>query len=165
MLEHSSGAWGLPLHWHAGEATFFGGDPHFTMYFVSGTFGVAGLAIAGYFHLINRKAATTVERMLMGNPFTRLLPRALERKWYVDEIYNGLFRIPTWVLARICYLFDRLVIDGAMVGGIARLPRFFGRLFQPIQNGVLQGYAATMAGGVTLIVAWVVYVWIRKDGG
>ena len=165
MLANSSGGWGLPLHWHEGDVTFFGGDPHWTMYFVSGTFGVVGLGIACYFHLINRKAAATVERMLMSNIATRWLPRALERKWYVDEIYNALFRFPTWLLARVLYLFDRIVIDGILVGGVARIPIFFARIFQPLQSGILQGYAATMAGGVTLILAWVVWVWLSKDGG
>ena len=165
MLAHSSGAWGLPLHWHAGDPTLFGFDPHESMYFVSGTFGVVGLLIAFYFHLFNRKAANSLENLLNRSFATRWLPRALERKWYVDEVYNALFRLPTWLLARVLYLFDRIIIDGVFVGGVARIPVALGRVFQPLQSGVLQGYAATMAGGVTLIVAWVVWVWLSKAGG
>jgi NADH-quinone oxidoreductase subunit L len=165
MVGHSSASWGMPIHWDDSMPAFFGGDPHFTMYFVSGTFGLVGLGIAFYFHLANRKAATSLEHALARNPLTRWLPRALERKWYVDEVYNALFRFPTWLLARICYLFDRMVIDGVLVGGIARIPMLLGRVFQPLQTGMLQGYAATMAGGVTLIVAWVVWVWLSKGGG
>ncbi|MCH2145989.1 MAG: hypothetical protein MK082_12720, partial [Phycisphaerales bacterium] len=165
MVSHSSASWGMPIHWDDSMPAFFGGDPHFTMYFVSGTFGLVGLAIAFYFHLHNRKAATNLEHALDRNPLTRWLPRALERKWYVDEIYNALFRFPTWLLARICYLFDRIIIDGVMVGGVARIPLVLGRVFQPLQSGMLQGYAGTMAGGVTLIVAWVVWVWLSKGGG
>jgi NADH:ubiquinone oxidoreductase subunit 5 (subunit L)/multisubunit Na+/H+ antiporter MnhA subunit len=135
------------------------------MYYVSGTFGVVGLLIAFYFHLYNRKAANNLENLLNRSFATRWLPRALERKWYVDEIYNALFRLPTWLLARVLYLFDRIIIDGVFVGGVARIPITLGRVFQPLQSGILQGYAATMAGGVTLIVAWVVWVWLSKAGG
>lgn len=166
MVGHSSAAWGMPIHWDQDSMpSFFGGDPHFTMYFVSGTFGVVGLTLAWYFHLANRKAATDLEQALMGNRLTRWLPRALERKWYVDEIYNALFRMPLWIFARVCYLFDRFIIDGVFVGGIARIPSAVARIFQPLYSGALQGYAASTAGGVGLIVVWVVWIWIRKDGG
>ena len=42
-------------------------------------------------------------------------------------------------------------IDGLFVDGTARLPRLLARCFQPLQNGMLQSYAVTMAGGAVLI--------------
>ena len=78
MVSHSSAAWGMPIHWDDTMPAFFGGDPHFTMYFVSGTFGLVGLGIAFYFHLYNRKAATSLEHALDRNPLTmEWLPRIL----------------------------------------------------------------------------------------
>ena len=165
MVDHSSAAWGMPLHWHEGDIAFFGGDPHYTMYFVSGTVGLIGLAIATYFHLINRRSAERLEELLQRHFITNLLPRTLERKWYLDEVYNALVRIPTYLSAKFFYLFDRLVIDGLLVGGIARIPMMLGRVFQPLQGGALQGYATTMAGGVTLVIVWMLWIFLQKGGG
>ena len=165
MVSHSSAAWGLPLHWHEGDIPFFGGDPHFTMYFVSGTFGLIGLAIAAYFHLFARKSAERLDELFKQRFITNLLPRTLEKKWYLDEVYNALVRIPTYLSAKFLYLFDRLVIDGILVGGIARIPVLMARIFQPLQSGALQGYATTMAGGVALIAAWMIWVYLQKGGG
>jgi hypothetical protein len=38
-----------------------------------------------------------------------------------------------------------------VVDGLGRLPKMIGRTLSPLQNGVLQSYAASMAGGVILI--------------
>jgi hypothetical protein len=48
-----------------------------------------------------------------------------------------------------------------VVNGGARVPLEVGRLFQPLYNGALQGYAATMAGGIALIAAWVFWIWLH----
>jgi hypothetical protein len=58
-------------------------------------------------------------------------------------------------------LVDKHIIDGGLVDGSARLPRLLGRTFQPLYNGALQGYAATMAIGIALITACVFWIWIN----
>jgi hypothetical protein len=47
------------------------------------------------------------------------------------------------------------------VNGTARAPAGLARIFQPLYNGALQGYAWTMAGGIALIAAWVFWLWLR----
>ena len=59
-----------------------------------------------------------------------------------------------------------LLLDPQNVGimnnrGTARLAKFAGEIFRPLYNGKLQGYASTMAGGIALILAWIVWVWMR----
>ena len=49
------------------------------------------------------------------------------------------------------YAFDRFLIDGVLVDGVARIPRLVARWFQPLHNGIIQSYAVTMAGGLALI--------------
>jgi hypothetical protein len=39
-----------------------------------------------------------------------------------------------------------------------------GRLFQPLYNGALQGYATSMAGGLILVLAWVAWRWLGAGG-
>jgi hypothetical protein len=51
------------------------------------------------------------------------------------------------------------------VNGIGRVPLGLGRLFQPLYNGLLQGYAVSMAGGLGLILAWIMIVWIWMQKG
>jgi len=168
MVAESSAAAGVPGHAHhpdgqygeAAHGTFFGFDPHKAMYFVSAFVGLIGIAIAWYLHLANRAAADRLRATLLAGPFA-WLPKAMENKWYVDEVYNALIVRPLWLIGHIMSVFDRHVLDGIGVDGTARLPRALGRLFQPLQNGLLQGYAVTMAGGVALIIGWVVWVWLR----
>ena len=85
----------------------------------------------------------------------------MENKWYVDEVYHVVFRFPASVLGHVFHFIDKHVIDGFVVNGGARVPLEVGRLFQPLYNGALQGYAATMAGGIALIAAWVFWIWLH----
>ena len=64
------------------------------------------------------------------------------------------------MLGHVLHFLDKSVIDGMLVNGTARIPAELGRVFQPLYNGALQGYAATMAGGVALIAAWVFWLWL-----
>jgi NADH:ubiquinone oxidoreductase subunit 5 (subunit L)/multisubunit Na+/H+ antiporter MnhA subunit len=85
----------------------------------------------------------------------------MENKWYVDEIYHACFRLPMWLGAQILSFGDRHFLDGVMVDGLAKLPVAVGKVFKPLYGGALQGYAATMAGGIALVVAWLSWVWLR----
>jgi NADH-quinone oxidoreductase subunit L len=166
MVDHSSAAVAHAADSHAahGESdagrhgSFIGMDPHKVMYYVSGLIGIVGIAIAFYLHLANRKAADSLRAKLLANPATRWLPTAMERKWYVDELYDALVRYPLWWISQTLNLIDRWVIDWLIVDGIARFPRWMGRSFQPLQNGILQSYAVSMAGGVGLAVLLVVVI-------
>ena len=89
----------------------------------------------------------------------------MENKWYVDEFYHACVRGPAWIAGHILHFTDKHVVDGLMVNGLGRIPPALGRLFQPLYNGVLQGYATTMAGGAALVVAWVVYRWLTSGVG
>ncbi|MCA9290609.1 MAG: NADH-quinone oxidoreductase subunit L, partial [Phycisphaerales bacterium] len=103
MVHDSTAAGGLPGHAaaadgaHAGDAahgTLFGMDPHRAMFFVSAAVGLIGILIAWWLHLASRGSADALRSALWSNPATRWLPRAMEHKWYVDEIYIAFFRTP-----------------------------------------------------------------------
>lgn len=170
MVAHSSAVGGIPAHGHATDGaehahhalSFIGiADVHTATSVVASTAGVLGILLAAYFHLLNRGAADRLRAALLSNGLTRWLPLAMENKWYVDEIYHAVFRLPAWVLGHLFLFVDKHIIDGLNVNGAASIPVWVGRLFQPLYNGVLQGYAATMAGGVALIAAWVFWIWLR----
>ncbi len=125
---------------------------------------VIGIGIAFWMHLADRTAADRVRSALRGFFLTRWIPTTLENRWYVDEIYHVLFRLPLWAGSHILHFFDKTVVDGFLVDGTGRVPVAVARLFQPLYNGVLQGYAATMAGGFVLIAGWVFWIWLRGNG-
>ncbi len=166
MIADSSAVAGVPsLSGHGGHAELLGMSAHTLLMAISFAIAIVGIGSAAYFHLFNRKAADSLKQSLLASPLTGWLPRALENKWYVDELYDGLFRLPVrglaWLLAKI----DSLFLDGGIVNGFGRLPVMVGRLFQPLYNGLLQGYAVSMAGGLGLILAWIMIVWIWMQKG
>jgi NADH-quinone oxidoreductase subunit L len=166
MVVDSSAAGGVPGDAHAGEvaghadeyATVLGMDPHAIIPWIASAAGILGLVIAYVLHLGNRKAADSLRASLLANPLTRWLPTAMENKWYVDEFYHVIIVAPMWILGHVFALIDRYIIDWLLVDGTARLPRFLGRAFQPLHNGVLQSYAVSMAGGAALAIVLVTVV-------
>jgi NADH-quinone oxidoreductase subunit L len=149
---------------HVTTPVAFGMDPHK----VVSVFGIAaslgGIAIALWLHLLDRRMADRIRTALLSNGVTRWVPVAMENKWYFDEVYHAIFRLPLWVASHLLHFFDRHFIDGLLVNGLGRLPTLLGRLFQPLYNGALQGYATTMAGGVILVLAWVAWRWLGTGG-
>ena len=137
---------------HIEHGTILGMDPHVAMYWISGGVGFIGLGIAAWLHLFRRKDADAIRHAMLSRKAIAWLPRAMERKWYVDELYHGLIRAPLWVGSHVLYGIDRLIIDMALVDGIARLPRLFARWLQPLVSGGVQSLAAAMAGGVMLLI-------------
>ncbi|MBM4112571.1 MAG: NADH-quinone oxidoreductase subunit L [Phycisphaerae bacterium] len=164
MMAHSSAALGAqPADSHE-HPHLIGMDGHTAMFVLSSVVGLAGIAIAWVLHLGNRRLADRLRGAMLARRWLRWLPTAMEHKWYVDELYHACFRLPMWVGGHLLHFFDKHFIDGLLVNGIGRVPSFLGRLFQPLYNGALQGYAATMAGAVALILAWVVWKWIVGGG-
>jgi NADH:ubiquinone oxidoreductase subunit 5 (subunit L)/multisubunit Na+/H+ antiporter MnhA subunit len=172
MVANSSAAGGVPAHGHGGEhgeahhALAFTGiaDVHKATSVVASAAGILGIALAAFLHLLNRGAADRLRQALLSNGLTRWLPLAMENKWYVDEIYHALFRLPAWVLGHLFHMIDKHLIDGLLVNQGARIPQDLGRVFQPLYNGALQGYAITMAGGIALIAAWVFWILFQGNG-
>jgi len=139
---------------HASHDFFGMGDPHKVMYYVSGAIGLIGIALAWWLHLAGRTEAETSRADGLKKKLGAL-GVAAENKWYVDEIYNAIFRVPLLVLANIFYLLDKLLFDG-LVDFAGSVPRIIGKRLRPLQAGALQGYATAMGVGVALILilAW-----------
>ena len=88
----------------------------------------------------------------------RAMPRLLENKYYVDEIYDAAIIQPIKVGSRegLWKIFDVGVIDGILHtigGGIIRL----GRTIRYMQIGFVRGYAAIILAGALLIIGYFAY--------
>ena len=158
MVNDSTAAQGIPAVRAATEGhdahhgSILGMDPHVAMYWISGAVGFIGIGIAAWLHLFRRQDADALRRVLLARGVTAWLPRAMERKWYVDEIYHAIVRAPLWIGSHVLHVFDRVVIDLCLVDGVARLPRVLGRWVQPLVTGSVQSSAVAMAGGAALLL-------------
>ncbi|MGD9690448.1 MAG: NADH-quinone oxidoreductase subunit L [Phycisphaerales bacterium] len=149
LIEHSST--GLAFGSHAETpAADHAHDPHAVMYYVSAVVGFLGIAVAAWLHLLGRTSAATsrADSLL---PTLGPIATAAQHKWYVDEFYEALIRLPLWVLSHVFHLIDKLIVDG-LVNLFGMTPRLTGWSLRPSQSGVMHAYAAGMAAGLALIV-------------
>jgi NADH-quinone oxidoreductase subunit L len=76
-------------------------------------------------------------------------------KLYVDEVYGAVLVKPAEWLAVMARVFDLFLDSLARV--VAAVPRFVGAAVRPIQNGLVQFYALSMALGLAVFLSFVVF--------
>ena len=137
-------------------------DPHKAMYYISGVIAMVGIGLAWFFHLAGR---TTAAECRMDAVASKLgpLPRWAENKWYVDEFYNAMLRVPLIVIGHLSFWFDKLIVDG-LVNAFGTAPRFIAGMIRPSQSGYLHGYAAGMLAGVAALLLVVLAI-LASAGG
>jgi NADH-quinone oxidoreductase subunit L len=118
-----------------------------------GALGGIGLAYVLY---ANRGAAPARLAAQM-----RPLYLASLHKFWVDELYDRIVVGTARFLAGAADFFDQVIVEG-LVRAAAEIPRAFGRYaLAPIQNGLIQFYAAATALGV----AGLLFVYLFVLGG
>jgi NADH-quinone oxidoreductase subunit L len=137
-----------------------GRDAHSTLFIIATGVVVVGFLLAWILHAGNRALGDRMRAFMLNTTGLKWIPLGSEHGWYVDQFYNGIIGIPAWLGAQLLAFTDRFVLDGVVVAAIGRFPGFVARVFQPLYTGTVQSYALTMAGGIGLIVAWVVWVWL-----
>jgi NADH-quinone oxidoreductase subunit L len=90
------------------------------------------------------------------------MPRVIEEKYYVDEIYDAAFINPIKVGSRegLWKLFDVAVIDG-IVNGLGRGVAQIGALARYLQIGFVRSYAALILLGALAVIAYFAYFSIQ----
>ncbi|HEV8589256.1 MAG TPA: NADH-quinone oxidoreductase subunit L [Pyrinomonadaceae bacterium] len=88
----------------------------------------------------------------------RQMPRLLENKYYVDEIYDATIIKPVVVTSRegLWKIFDLGVIDG-FLHTLGRTIVDLGRTFRYMQLGFVRGYAAIILAGALIVIGYFVY--------
>jgi NADH-quinone oxidoreductase subunit L len=88
----------------------------------------------------------------------RQMPRLLESKYYVDEVYDATLIKPIHVISRegLWKIFDLGVIDGVIHTTGETVVRL-GRTFRYMQFGFLRGYTAIILGGALIIIGYFAY--------
>jgi NADH-quinone oxidoreductase subunit L len=110
--------------------------------------GLAGLAI-GYYTTLARPIPTASSA-----PPERGFARVLNRKYFVDEIYDAVFVRPlVWLSDRVLWrVVDKAVVDGIFVHGGVFASRWIGQLGSRIQNGQIGVYAVLFVIGAVWVL-------------
>jgi NADH-quinone oxidoreductase subunit L len=126
------------------------GEFHVDIAALSSLVALAGIALAAFLYLGDRREVDVISRLL--RPFYNA---SLHKFWW-DEIYTVLVVWPTKALAAVSYLFDRVVIDG-LVDLCGFIPRKLGGVLRSLQTGLVQFYALAMA--MALAVLLLTLIW------
>ncbi len=82
--------------------------------------------------------------------------KALENKWWVDELYHTVIVRPYQSISQFSAgAVDQGVIDG-LVNGMGSLVRSGAKAWQRFQNGYIRSYALTIVFGVVLVITYLV---------
>jgi len=146
FLEPSFG----PVAEVAGEAAE--GAPETALMILSVIVAIAGIGIAAYFFLKNRRAADRVAAQFSG------VHTLLSNKYYVDEIYDAAVVQPIHIISEdgLWKGVDAGVIDRT-VNGVAGAVGSAGEVLRRLQTGSVRAYAASLFLGVVLILGY--YLW------
>jgi NADH-quinone oxidoreductase subunit L len=113
---------------------------------LSAVLGLAGIALA-YRIWVKRPGIATSLR-------ERLAPayRISLNKWYWDELLDTLFVRPAAWSGRFAQqTFERVVVDGLLVGGATSVVRAGSAAVRGMQSGFLRYYAALLVAGVAAV--------------
>jgi NADH-quinone oxidoreductase subunit L len=99
---------------------------------------------------------------LFGKAPLRKMPRILEEKWRIDELYNGYIVDPLTNLSRegLWKGFDLGFIDG-IVNGIGYVVTELGRALRGIQVGFVRSYAAIILLGALAVLGYFIYYGLK----
>ena len=122
-------------------------EPGLALWASLGAFGVG--ALLAFLFYFNKK-----EDPLANNPISRTLANS----FYVDKGYAQLVKYGINIKASVIDFLDEFIINGLIVGGLARCSAALGQLFNRAQSGSLQTYSLLMGVGVLLVIYLTVFV-------
>jgi NADH-quinone oxidoreductase subunit L len=95
----------------------------------------------------------------------RKMPKILEEKWRIDELYNGYIVDPITSLSREGFwkAFDLGFIDG-IVNGIGHFVTELGKGLRQIQVGFVRSYAAMILLGALAVLGYFIYYGLKLVG-
>jgi len=102
---------------------------------------------------------------MFGKTPLRKMPKILEEKWRIDELYNGYIVDPLTNLSRegLWKGFDLGVVDG-IVNGIGYFVTELGRALRGIQVGFVRSYAAIILLGALAVLGYFIYYGLKLVG-
>jgi NADH-quinone oxidoreductase subunit L len=117
----------------------------------SSAMAVGGVALAWWMYVKQRELPARAARAV---PWAYQLSL---NKFHIDELYVALFVRPLEGLAKLLGWIDLYGLDEGVVDTVGRSPSWLGRLFQPVQNGLVQYYALAMLMGLAMFLLALIY--------
>jgi NADH-quinone oxidoreductase subunit L len=95
----------------------------------------------------------------------KIMPRILQEKWRIDELYNGYIVNPITDISRngLWRGFDVGVIDG-IVNGIGHFVTALGGVARGVQVGFVRSYAAFILFGALVVIGYFIYYGFKLVG-
>jgi NADH-quinone oxidoreductase subunit L len=95
----------------------------------------------------------------------REMPKILQEKWRIDELYNGYFVDPLTNISRdgLWRGFDLGFIDG-IVNGIGHFVMELGNVVRQVQVGFVRTYAALILIGAIVLIGYFIYFGFKLIG-
>ena len=110
---------------------------------VSSILAAAGIGTAYLLYVVSPGIVQNLQRRLS------LAYQASQNGLYIDWFGYKFIAAPLRAFAQICEFFDRWVID-TLVDCVGFIPALFGSIIRPVQNGMVQNYAAVMTLGLVV---------------
>jgi NADH-quinone oxidoreductase subunit L len=108
--------------------------------------GLAGIGVAYYVWIKNPAVATRARTRMSG------LYRLFKNKWYFDEAIDAVVVRPArWFGSFAQQTFERVVVNGVLVGGTTGVVRAGSSAVRAAQTGFLRYYAALLVLGMVVI--------------
>jgi len=115
-----------------------------------------GLAIAGVIYSTRKTLSVPGQP----DPLQRMLGpvyRGMERKWWIDELYQAVIIGPYQALAGwLAGPVDQGLIDGTAVG-LGRVTAGLGDAWRTLQNGFVRRYALSILLGLVVILGYLIF--------
>ncbi len=113
---------------------------------------MAGLAAAWFIYLKDDSLARWAYDKF------RWLHTLLDRKYYLDDFNQSVFAKGSVSLGNGLWAFgERVMIDGFVVNGAAKVVGWFSGVMRHLQTGYLYHYAFSMVAGILLMLTWFLF--------
>jgi NADH-quinone oxidoreductase subunit L len=122
---------------------------HYGLMALSAAIALGGIAVAWWMYVKQPELPGRLARGAQG------LYQLSLNKFHFDELYDTLILGPLRGVTQFARIFDQYVIDG-VVDLIGHVPRLFGTLLRPVQNGLVQFYALAMVLSLTVFILMLV---------
>jgi proton-translocating NADH-quinone oxidoreductase chain L len=106
---------------------------------------LGGIAAAWWVYLAQPGLANRLARQMPG------LYELSRNKFYIDELYDATIVRPLQGFAQFCRIGDLNILD-EIINLLGVLPAQGGKLFRPMQNGLVQFYALAMVLGLAVFI-------------
>ena len=102
---------------------------------------------------------TIPKRLVKGKTGINLIYYILDKKYFIDGLYDVVFRQGTILLSKFCwYVIDMFIIDRMIVTGVSNVIYSLGSKLRKFQRGYLFDYALVLIIGLVLITLWLIFL-------